>query len=92
VRTKGKAQIVAEVEALYCQGWKGDIFIVDDNFIGNRGRLKRDILPAMSIWMEARGHPYTFNTKEIKAWAGNAPRSQSEEEDSSLPFSAHQMT
>jgi radical SAM superfamily enzyme YgiQ (UPF0313 family) len=63
VRTKGKAQIVAELEALYCQGWKGDVFIVDDNFIGNRGRLKRDILPAMITWMQARRHPFTFNTE-----------------------------
>jgi radical SAM superfamily enzyme YgiQ (UPF0313 family) len=63
VRTKRKAQIVAELEALYCRGWRGNVFIVDDNFIGNKRRLKRDILPAMIAWMEGRRHPFTFNTE-----------------------------
>ena len=63
VRTKGKEQIINEIEALYRQGWRGDVFIVDDNFIGNRGKLKRDILPAMRRWMEEKQHPFTFNTE-----------------------------
>jgi radical SAM superfamily enzyme YgiQ (UPF0313 family) len=63
VRTKSRAQIVAELEALYCQGWRGDVFLVDDNFIGNRRKLKRDILPAMIAWMEGKQHPFTFNTE-----------------------------
>lgn len=62
VRTKSKAQIINEIEALYSLGWRGDVFLVDDNFIGNRGKLKRDILPAMSAWMEEKQHPFTFNT------------------------------
>ncbi len=63
VRTKGKEQIINEIEALYSLGWRGDVFLVDDNFIGNRGKLKRDILPAMSAWMEEKQHPFTFNTE-----------------------------
>jgi len=63
VRTKSEAHIIAELEALYSQGWRGDVFLVDDNFIGNRGKLKRDILPAMSAWMEEKQHPFTFNTE-----------------------------
>jgi len=63
VRTKSKAQIINEIEALYSLGWRGDVFLVDDNFIGNRGKLKRDILPAMSAWMEEKQHPFTFNTE-----------------------------
>jgi radical SAM superfamily enzyme YgiQ (UPF0313 family) len=63
VRTKSKAQIINEIEALYSIGWRGDVFLVDDNFIGNKARLKRDILPAMSAWMEERQHPFTFNTE-----------------------------
>jgi radical SAM superfamily enzyme YgiQ (UPF0313 family) len=63
VRTKSKAQIINEIEALYSLGWRGDVFLVDDNFIGNRGRLKRDILPAMGAWMEEKQHPFTFNTE-----------------------------
>ena len=63
VRTKGKEQIIRELEAIYRQGWRGDVFLVDDNFIGNKGKLKRDILPAMSAWMEEKQHPFTFNTE-----------------------------
>jgi radical SAM superfamily enzyme YgiQ (UPF0313 family) len=63
VRTKNEAQLLAELEALYSQGWRGDVFIVDDNFIGKRRMLKRDILPAMIEWMEGRRHPFSFNTE-----------------------------
>jgi radical SAM superfamily enzyme YgiQ (UPF0313 family) len=63
VRTKSKAQMINEIEALCSLGWRGDVFLVDDNFIGNKGKLKRDILPAMSAWMEEKQHPFTFNTE-----------------------------
>jgi len=35
-RTKEPRQLISELEALYNTGWKGTLFIVDDNFIGNR--------------------------------------------------------
>jgi len=38
-RTKDKAQVLAELDALYTQGWQGAVFIVDDNFIGNKKNL-----------------------------------------------------
>jgi len=63
VRTKSKAQIVAELDCLHSQGWRGDVFLVDDNFIGNKGKLKREILPAMIEWMERKKHPFAFNTE-----------------------------
>ena len=63
VRTKSKAQIVAELENLHSQGWRGDVFLVDDNFIGNKRRLKGEILPAMIEWMERKRHPFPFNTE-----------------------------
>ncbi len=63
VRTKSKAQIVAELENLHSQGWRGDVFLVDDNFIGNKRRLKKEILPAMIEWMERKRHPFSFNTE-----------------------------
>jgi radical SAM superfamily enzyme YgiQ (UPF0313 family) len=63
VRTKSKAQIVAELEDLHSQGWRGDVFLVDDNFIGNKGKLKKEILPALIEWMEGNKHPFAFNTE-----------------------------
>ena len=63
VRTKSKAQIVAELENLHARGWRGDVFLVDDNFIGNKKKLKEEILPAMIEWMESKGHPFSFNTE-----------------------------
>ena len=35
-RTKTPAQLIAELDALCQRGWKDMVFIVDDNFIGNK--------------------------------------------------------
>jgi radical SAM superfamily enzyme YgiQ (UPF0313 family) len=61
-RTKDPSQILAELQILYDLGWRGSIFMVDDNFIGNTRnvkRLLRDLIP----WMEERHYPFTFMTE-----------------------------
>jgi len=62
-RTKGSQQMVDELEALYRYGWRGSLFIVDDNFIGNRKKLKAETLPAMIEWSKQRKYPFTFFTE-----------------------------
>ena len=62
-RTKDRNQVVAELEALYQQGWRASVFFVDDNFIGNKRKLKSETLPAIIEWMEERRHPFSLFTE-----------------------------
>lgn len=62
-RTKNKEQILRELNALYSQGWRGSVFFVDDNFIGNKKKLKKEILPRLIQWMEQKKHPFSFFTE-----------------------------
>ncbi|MCC6361770.1 MAG: B12-binding domain-containing radical SAM protein [Phycisphaerales bacterium] len=48
-RVKSPEQFIAELESLIAAGWKGGVFVVDDNFIGNRARAK-DLLRALIAW------------------------------------------
>lgn len=58
-RTKSAAQFIGELDALYATGWRKNVLIVDDNFIGNRKQLKREILPAMIAWRGGKtGMPF----------------------------------
>ena len=54
VRTKTAEQIMAELDKMYSLGWRRNIFFVDDNFIGNRKLVKREILPALIVWREGK--------------------------------------
>ncbi len=61
-RTKDPDQALAELQTLYDLGWRGSVFIVDDNFIGNQRNVKlflRKLIP----WLEARNYPFSFLTE-----------------------------
>lgn len=61
-RVKTTAQILAELNALYRLGYRGSVFVVDDNFIGNR-RAVMDLLPPLGRWQEEHGVPFELYTE-----------------------------
>src|SRR5205807_6442514 len=60
-RTKSNQQILAELDALVRVGWRGEVFIVDDNFIGNKknGRL---VMRELADWSARNKYPFAFTT------------------------------
>lgn len=61
-RTKAVAQVLAELDQLYAAHWRGPVFIVDDNFIGNKARV-RELLTALKEWQRERRSPFRFVTE-----------------------------
>jgi radical SAM superfamily enzyme YgiQ (UPF0313 family) len=61
-RTKEPNQILAELQRLYELGWRGSLFVVDDNFIGNQRNVKI-FLRALIPWMKQHHYPFTFITE-----------------------------
>jgi radical SAM superfamily enzyme YgiQ (UPF0313 family) len=61
-RVKDAAAVIAELEQLHRLGWRGNVFIVDDNFIGNL-KAARELLPAIARWQARRGHPFELYTE-----------------------------
>ena len=51
-RLKTPQQIISELDRIYASGWRGSIFFVDDNFIGNKQYLKTHLLPALIEWRQ----------------------------------------
>jgi radical SAM superfamily enzyme YgiQ (UPF0313 family) len=61
-RTKTPQQLLAELERLYELGWRRSIFMVDDNFIGNKRNVKL-MLRELKPWMANHNYPFRFNTE-----------------------------
>jgi radical SAM superfamily enzyme YgiQ (UPF0313 family) len=61
-RLKAPAQMVLELDALVDAGWKGSIFIVDDNFIGHKSKVK-ELLRALVEWRARRKVRMRFSTE-----------------------------
>ncbi len=61
-RTKTARQMITELDSLYTYGWRGGIFFVDDNLIGNKKTLKTDLLPALIEWRKDKKDIW-FNTE-----------------------------
>ncbi len=61
-RVKSEAQMVAEFEALYRHGYRGTVFLVDDNFIGNKLHVKR-ILKLFVEWQKIYNYPFELTTE-----------------------------
>jgi radical SAM superfamily enzyme YgiQ (UPF0313 family) len=61
-RTKSPAQLIAELDRLYELGWRGDVFVVDDNFIGNRKNALQ-LVKELAIWGDAHRRPFVYFTQ-----------------------------
>lgn len=61
-RIKSAQQIIKELDELRTSGWRGSVFFVDDNFIGNRRYLKKDLLPALIRWRKGK-LGFSFHTE-----------------------------
>lgn len=61
-RTKRPSQLLAELDALYELGWREQVFIVDDNFIGNH-KLALELVLELEEWQKSRGYPMLLYTE-----------------------------
>ncbi|GIW44455.1 MAG: B12-binding domain-containing radical SAM protein [Candidatus Binatia bacterium] len=60
-RTKTVAQVMAEVQEIHRLGVR-NIFVVDDNFIGNKKEAK-ELLKALAQWQREQGYPIEMMTE-----------------------------
>jgi radical SAM superfamily enzyme YgiQ (UPF0313 family) len=71
-RTKSNQQMLAEFDALRDLGWRGTVFIVDDNFIGNKKNVRR-LLPALADWQKRHNYPFLLITEASVNLADDEP-------------------
>lgn len=61
-RTKTPAQLLKELDYLYELGWRRGVFMVDDNFIGNKRNVKL-LLKELQVWQKEHQYPFRFDTE-----------------------------
>jgi len=61
-RTKSSAQLISELDRLRELGWRGEVFVVDDNFIGNRKNALQ-LVKEIAIWGDVHGRPFSYFTQ-----------------------------
>jgi radical SAM superfamily enzyme YgiQ (UPF0313 family) len=71
-RTKSNEQMLAEFDALKALGWRGTVFVVDDNFIGNKKNV-RQLLPELAEWQKRNGYPFSLLTESSVNLADDKP-------------------
>ena len=64
--------LLAEFDALRDLGWRGTVFIVDDNFIGNKKNV-RQLLPELAKWQQKNGYPFSLLTESSLNLADDEP-------------------
>jgi radical SAM superfamily enzyme YgiQ (UPF0313 family) len=63
VRMKKTSQVLRELDTLYRLNWHGTVSVVDDNFIGNKTKIRNNLLPAMKRWMQEHHYPFQFTSQ-----------------------------
>jgi radical SAM superfamily enzyme YgiQ (UPF0313 family) len=61
-RFKKNEQVLSELKSLYDLGYRGHIDIVDDNFIGNKKKVK-ELLREIIVWSKEHSYPFYFTTE-----------------------------
>jgi len=61
-RYKTPDQLIEELEIVYRLGWRRDVFITDDNFIGSKNHAT-NLLQKLILWMKSHGEPFSFWTQ-----------------------------
>ena len=64
--------MIKEFDYLYRLGWRGDLFLVDDNFIGNK-REALELLPVIAEWQKEKDYPFSLFTEASVNLANTEP-------------------
>jgi len=62
MRTRSSGDFLEDLQQLYEQGWRGQVFIVDDNFVG-KPKAALALLRELEAWQVKRGFPFEFFTQ-----------------------------